>query len=92
MAISINDVKMVAELSRLNFTDSELEKMQTDMSAIIDYMEDLKTVDTSSVKDNNKCNAKMREDTPGESFSRSEILKNAPKTDGTSFVVPKVVV
>ena len=91
MAITTKDVKMVAELSRLDFSDSELEKMRTDMEAILKYMEDLKKVDTSKVEDNYKTHANLREDNPSGSIKRDELLKNAPKTDGTSFVVPQVV-
>ena len=91
MAITTKDVKMVAELSRLNFSDSELVKMQADMEAIIGYMDDLKTIDTSKVEDSRKNHATLREDVPVDSIPREELLKNAPKSNGTSFVVPQVV-
>ena len=91
MAISNEDVRMVAALSRLDFSDLELEQMKTDMGAILDYMEDLKSVDTTRTQENYNRHARLREDESFGSIPREEILKNAPKTDGSSFVVQQVV-
>lgn len=92
MSIQTEDVKMVAELSMLNFTDKELEQMKVDLNAVIDYAEELKSVDTSFASSANQKNkAVYRQDKEEQSIPRELLLASAPKTDGTSFVVPKVV-
>lgn len=91
MAVTTDDVKMVAKLSRLNFSNEELEKMRTDLSGVLDYVSELNKVDTSSVAGFGQDYAVLRSDEPKQSLERTEILKNAPKTDGAYFVVPSVL-
>ena len=92
MAISRKEVEQVAKLSRLNFNETELAAMQEHMESVLDYMEILNQVDTSSVPNLLRPVGEMRSgDTPQKSLDRSDVLKNAPKTDGVGFIVPKVV-
>ena len=92
MAISQKEVENVAKLSRLNFSEQELSAMQEHMTSVLDYMEILNQVDTSKVPNLSRNLGEMRDgDKPEKSLSREDVLKNAPKTDGTGFVVPKVV-
>ena len=91
MAVTTEDVKMVAKLSRLNFTEEELEKMREDLSSVIGYVEELNKIDTTNINPNMQENAVLRKDEPKKSIDRTEILKNAPKTDGAYFVVPSVL-
>lgn len=48
--LSKEEVLKIAKLARLELTGEEVEKMQKDLSAILDYFTLLKKVDTSSVK------------------------------------------
>lgn len=91
MSVSKQDVQKVAKLSRLTFTPEELTQVQNNMNDILSYMEQLKTVDTSSVDDIPRGQGQMRVDQPQPSIPVDEILKNAPKTSGTCIVVPKVL-
>lgn len=92
MAITRKEVEQVAKLSRLNFSEAELDAMQEHMSSVLEYMKILNQVDTSKVPDLSRHLGKMRcGDTPQESLSHEDVLKNAPKTDGAGFIVPKVV-
>lgn len=83
----------LAELSKLDFTDTELAKMTKDMTDIIalmdkvcDFGTDVKpyTLDTVDYND-------LRKDEYVDSYPSSEILKNAENVKNNSFVVPKVV-
>ena len=92
MAISRKEVEQVAKLSRLNFTEEELDSMQEHMNSVLDYMEILNQVNTNSVPDLSRNLGEMRSgDKPDNSLTHADVLKNAPKTDGTGFIVPKVV-
>ncbi len=46
MSVTKEDVKYVADLARLQFTDEETEQLAGEMSKILDYMETLEEVDT----------------------------------------------
>jgi len=48
--ITREEVQHIAKLARLGLTESEIEKFQKDLSAILDYFEKLKEVDISGVE------------------------------------------
>ena len=48
--IKKEDVKHIAKLARLGLTEKEKEKMQKELSSILDYIEKLKKVDISKAK------------------------------------------
>jgi len=47
--ISKDEVKHIAKLARLELSGKELQKMEKELSLILDYMEKLKKVDISKV-------------------------------------------
>ncbi len=49
MSLSIEDVRKVAVLARLRLSDEETERMQQQLSSILDYMALLQEVDVSDV-------------------------------------------
>jgi len=48
--ISKKEVKHIAKLARLGLTEKELDKMQKELSSILDYMKKLKKVNVSKVE------------------------------------------
>lgn len=48
--LSKEEVKNIAALARIGLTDKEIEKYQKDLSAILDWVEQLKEVDVSGVE------------------------------------------
>ncbi len=49
--ISLKEVRHIAALARLSITKKEEEKLGKDLSAILDYIEKLKKVDISEIKE-----------------------------------------
>lgn len=47
--VTREQVEHIAKLARIELTEAELEKFQKDFSAILDYFEVLKNLDTSKV-------------------------------------------
>jgi aspartyl-tRNA(Asn)/glutamyl-tRNA(Gln) amidotransferase subunit C len=47
--ISKDEVKNIAKLARLKLTENEVEKMQKDLSSILDYFNVLKKADTKKM-------------------------------------------
>ena len=105
--ISEKDVVYVAELANLELTADERARMVKDLNSILDYVDRLNELDTSSVEpmaqtsdrygiDESKSGTSrfayaMREDKTGPSLPREVVMENAPETDGAFFKVPKVI-
>jgi len=94
MAVTKKDIEKIAELSMLEFTDSELESYTKEMNKILNYVEKLNELDTKSVKplshpiENENV---FRDDKLKKSVSQEEALKNAPDRTTEHFKVPKVI-
>jgi len=93
--ISIDDVKKLASLSALTLTDNEAADMQTDLSQILDYVEQLQGIDTEGVEPTYQVHGLdtvTRQDVLIDyGVSQAELLKNAPKHAEGSIVVPRVL-
>lgn len=91
--ISKKEVEDIAALARLNLSGSEIEKFQTELSHILDYVDTIKKVDTKDVEPTAQVTGLTdvsREDKkiPSE-LTRDEILANTPdKKDGYIKVKP----
>lgn len=94
MKITINDVEQVALLSRLELTNEEKQKYMERMNQLLDTMEVLNKVDTSSVEPLAHVlpvKNVFREDELRESLPREKILENAPDHEEGMFKVPKII-
>jgi aspartyl-tRNA(Asn)/glutamyl-tRNA(Gln) amidotransferase subunit C len=94
MAVSIEDVKHIAELARLKFSEDELQNYTHQLNEILGYMEKLNELDTSNVEPLSypvEMTNVFREDIAVPSVSAEEALKNAPDKDDKFFKVPKVI-
>lgn len=87
--ISKEEVQHIAKLARLELTDVEVEKMQKDLSAILDYFELLKKADPKGAPParillrQNSCGSSLRKDETKRSDLADEIIAAAPdKKDG----------
>ena len=88
------DVRHISELARLELTEEEIAKFQTQLSQVLDYVEKLKEVDVSGVEPTAHANPifnVFRKDAPQESLTPQEELANAPRSANQLFSVPKVV-
>ena len=68
--------------------------MTGELQGILAYMDVLNTLDTSGVEPMSHVfpvKNVLREDEVVPSGDRSELLKNAPASDGEAFLVPKAV-
>lgn len=100
MKITQQDVAYVASLANLDLTDAERLRMEKDLNAILEYVDQLSEVDTSNVAPMTQVSqigtlAKpadpLRADEPRECLPHEAAMANAPQTDGTFFRVPKVI-
>lgn len=106
MKVTANDVSYVAELANLELGPDEAARMVKDLNSILDYMDILSELDTTSIEPMAQVQdalspghdqaepAASREDVLHglrESLSPAAALGEAPMADGTYFRVPKVI-
>lgn len=87
-------VERVAHLSRLEFTEEELEKQFKQLGSIIEMMDSLSEIDTTDVTPLNHVmdiHNVFREDEVQESMGAEKVLANAPEENENMFQVPKIV-
>lgn len=94
MSVSIEEVRYIAALARLEFSESEEERLAREMSKILGYMDKLNELDTTGVEPMSHVldlRNVFRPDAHEQRISHEEALRNAPDTDGEYFRVPKVI-
>ena len=94
MSISIEEVKHIAKLSRLNLSEEELQKYSTQLSSIVDMANEISSLDTENVKPTAHILENVnvfRKDEVSPSYDREEILRNAPTKESGCISVPRVV-
>ena len=94
MSLDRNDFLHLCRLSRLAPDDSVQEEMAQQCSRILAYMDKLAEVDTSGVEPLYSPvfhDCAFREDVAVRRCSRADILAGAPATDGSFFIVPRIV-
>lgn len=94
-AISIDDVKKLASLSALELSEQETLKMQADLTQILGYVEQLQAVNTDGVEPTYQAHSlntvTRSDDIIDYGVAQDQLLKNAPKHDNGSVVVPRVL-
>ena len=101
-AVSVEEVRRVAELANLEFTAEEEPRMQHDLNAILDYIAQLSEVDTTGIEPMAQVGAMLgastdfdgaalRADMVVPSIDRRAVIAAAPESDGRFFKVPKVI-
>lgn len=94
MSLDIEQVRWVAHLARLHLTEPELHAMAKDLSAIVDYVQQLQQVDTTGIEPLAHPLAitnVFRADEVTPSLPIDEALGNAPQRIDNYFGVPAVL-
>ena len=91
MAISREEVVHIARLARLELTEDELERLGTQLDAILEAVGKVAELDLSAVEPTSHPLALENvwaEDEPRASLPVEEALANAPDREGAFFRVP----
>jgi aspartyl-tRNA(Asn)/glutamyl-tRNA(Gln) amidotransferase subunit C len=94
MSISIEEVDRIANLARLKFSDQEKEKLQTELSTILDYVDQFKKIEgKAAAVDLSKLDGLnlMRDDVAEQTIDPEEFLKQAPAREGRFIKVKSVL-
>jgi aspartyl-tRNA(Asn)/glutamyl-tRNA(Gln) amidotransferase subunit C len=98
MPITEDDIKKIAALAHLEITDEELRTLAPQVASIVDYVEQLRELDTSAVEpaiggltpEGERTDA-TREDATRPSLGQQLALDQAPEPSHGHFRVPKVI-
>jgi aspartyl-tRNA(Asn)/glutamyl-tRNA(Gln) amidotransferase subunit C len=94
MKITPQEISHVATLARLHLSREEIEAMAVQLDEILTYVAKLNELDTTDITPTTHAisivNA-FREDEVKPSLPRDKALGNAPRQNGESFVVPRVI-
>jgi aspartyl-tRNA(Asn)/glutamyl-tRNA(Gln) amidotransferase subunit C len=92
--ITLDDVKHVATLARLDLDEAHLRTFTTQLESILEYVAKIETVDVTNVTPMAHAvplaNV-LRDDVAQPGLPVDKVLQNAPETDGPFFKVPKVI-
>lgn len=94
MALSIDTVRHIARLARLQLSAEEEQRYAAQLSAVLDYAARLQQVDTSGISPTASVlglQAPLRPDETRPCPARAQILANAPAPEAGMFSVPRVL-
>jgi aspartyl-tRNA(Asn)/glutamyl-tRNA(Gln) amidotransferase subunit C len=94
MAITREELKHLADLARLNLSDTELTAMQSDLNRVLDHFARLQALDLAGIDltpHSVDSHSIWREDTPAIGLLRDEALAGAPELQAGLFLVPTII-
>lgn len=94
MSLDEQTVRKVARLANIEIADSDVERIGTQLSGILQWVEQLGEVDTDNVEPlANVVNIDLhlRKDEVTDGDCADKVLANAPEETQGFFVVPKIV-
>jgi aspartyl-tRNA(Asn)/glutamyl-tRNA(Gln) amidotransferase subunit C len=94
MQVDEGTVRRIARLARIKITDEEAKGLEKELTGILDWVEQLKEVDTSAVEPMTRVvpiELKKRQDKVTDGEIAADVTRNAPFTEDNFYVVPKVV-
>lgn len=94
MSITLDEVKHVARLARLQLDDGEIVVLQGELNALLGHFLDLRDVDTRGIEPTSHAVAVQNvwaEDIVQPCLPREAALRNAPASRAGLFVVPMII-
>ncbi len=94
MTLKTDDVRNIAQLARLHIDEADIDRYVTDLSSILDLVDQMNQVDSSGVTPlSNPLDAtqRLRDDEVTESDQRDKFQGIAPDVKDGLYRVPKVI-
>jgi len=94
MPLDTATVRRIAKLARIRVEEAEIANFQTELNAILSYVEQLNEVDVTGIaplSGGAQMAMRLRPDVCNDGEIAEKILANAPDRAGEFFAVPKVV-
>jgi aspartyl-tRNA(Asn)/glutamyl-tRNA(Gln) amidotransferase subunit C len=94
VAITVDEVRRIARLARLEFTEDEQARFTRQLNAILEHVAHLNRLDTDAIEPTlhaGQGSRALRDDALRDSIPQDEALRNAPEAGRGLFKVPKVI-
>lgn len=94
MKVDEATVRRIARLARIRIEDREVQGLESELSGILTWVEQLNEVDVTGVEPMTcvvDMQLKMRPDVVTDGDIADDVVRNAPMTEDHFYVVPKVV-
>ena len=94
MSVDAKTVRRIAHLARIAVADEEVADLQTELNAMLAFVEQLSEVNVEGVEPMTSVTPmalKQRGDKVTDGSVADDILRNAPAREDDYFLVPKVV-
>jgi aspartyl-tRNA(Asn)/glutamyl-tRNA(Gln) amidotransferase subunit C len=94
VSLSLDEVRRIAVLARLELSPEEEQLFQGQLSAVLDYVAQLNELDVSGVEPMTHALAEatpLRQDEVRPSLPPEEAVRAAPAREGTFFKVPRII-
>ncbi len=94
MAIGKDQIRHIARLANLEFSETEIERFSRQFNAILDHVAQLDRLDTAHIEPTFHVDGgahALRDDKVAESIPQGEALANAPEAARGLFKVPRVL-
>lgn len=94
MQVDDKTVRRIARLARIKITDDEAKGLESELTGILTWVEQLSEIDTSGIEPMTRVVAQeltLRQDVVTDGGIADDIVKNAPMVEDHYFVVPKVI-
>ena len=94
MSVDAKTVKRIGRLARIRVEESEVEKYQSEINAILGFVEQLSEVNVDGIEPMTSVTPmklRLREDKVTDGGYPEKIVANAPLTEDNFFMVPKVI-
>jgi len=92
--LSLDEVQRIAALARVSLSQAEAQRLAGELDRILGYVETLAELDTEGVELTSHViplTTPLREDRPLPPLDPALVVGNAPDSEGSAFVVPKVI-
>jgi aspartyl-tRNA(Asn)/glutamyl-tRNA(Gln) amidotransferase subunit C len=94
MSISLDEVRHVARLARLQLDETEMLSLQGELNALLGHFADIQAIHTAGIRPTSHAVVVQNvwaEDLPLQSIPRPEALRNARVSKAGLFVVPMII-
>jgi aspartyl-tRNA(Asn)/glutamyl-tRNA(Gln) amidotransferase subunit C len=94
MSITLDEVRHVAKLARLELDESEMLSLQGELNALLGHFADIESIDTSGIEPTSHAVALQNVwsgDSIGPVLNRDQAVRNSALAKAGLFVVPQII-
>jgi aspartyl-tRNA(Asn)/glutamyl-tRNA(Gln) amidotransferase subunit C len=94
MSLSLDDVRRIADLARIEITEAEAGQTLAQLNSIFGLIAEMQAVDTAGIEPMAHPlggSQRLREDAVSEADDREANMRNAPSAEDGLFLVPRVI-